>query len=192
MGTKFQISAKQLEFPRYCACCMEPATKGRQATAKRVTGKNKQTVHTQSWTVPYCDLCERHIEEFEQIEQRSVVQMSVVLLADLAIVLLVAFTDLEFSFFTALLLATVTIAGVAGVTSNRTAKVAALEESKRRTCTCDKEAVTYLEWHGATHTFEFTNSAFLEAVSAANATKRQSIPGSHVGVQIASYRARSK
>jgi hypothetical protein len=57
MAYEIQISARNLSWPRLCACCCGPANTMKRASASRTTGKRVRHTTTAWWEVPYCTSC---------------------------------------------------------------------------------------------------------------------------------------
>lgn len=56
-----QLSARQITFPRMCACCGGAPNTTYAATATRVTGKRVVRTQSASWSFPYCNHCLAHV-----------------------------------------------------------------------------------------------------------------------------------
>jgi hypothetical protein len=83
-----RVSARTLDWPDRCACCMGPAQTSLRITCFRTTGVREQTRRTEarSWHVPYCRRCADHQDELDRLRRTrfrdpvtSAVQLSVLI-----------------------------------------------------------------------------------------------------------------
>jgi hypothetical protein len=61
---RMQVSARLLEWPRFCACCMEPTGDRSGFSATRTTGKRVIRTQTHTWEIPVCRACISHSRHF--------------------------------------------------------------------------------------------------------------------------------
>lgn len=64
-----RISARQIDWPLRCACCLEETDDFYEAEHTRVTGKRVINTDTRAWNVPCCGRCLHHAQLYERAMQ---------------------------------------------------------------------------------------------------------------------------
>src|SRR5205085_1342249 len=58
-----RVSARKLNLPGFCACCMGVPDSSLDTIYVRRTGKRQIKTETHRWTFPYCSSCQRHVRK---------------------------------------------------------------------------------------------------------------------------------
>lgn len=166
-----EVSARQLFFPKLCACCAGSPDGIFQAMAIRTKGVRVVRTDTRWWDVPYCRACLRHIEYLNRSKRwwnrailllvLSVGWISVSLFFPKDIVNLTEYTP-----WGSIVFALAAVSYFLGIRYHRRAMRATCA-----TCACVEEAVVYAGWYGSIHTFLFDNREFADAIIRANEKK---------------------
>jgi hypothetical protein len=162
---RVQVSAKILNWPRSCACCLENATAHLRAAASRTTGKKVQHTTTSWWEVPYCDVCLAHKAKFDKAQWAFAPFVFLGVIAWIGVSVLAERQSIGL------------LAGVAlvllGIWPYRKA-IDSARAAMKPCCAAERAAVQYVGWHGTFHTFVFTNRDYLNHFLAANSRKTMS------------------
>jgi hypothetical protein len=161
MAYKFQISAKLLSWPKYCACCSAVSDTKIKASASRTTGKRVKNTTTSWWEVPYCTTCINHKNAYEGASIWFAVSFALGIGA--WYITPSGGNGLFYSFI-------IFVAGTIPFLISRNKAKTLMTP----TCSCPSSAVSYLAWHGTFHTFVFTNKNYLESFLSTNSRKSRS------------------
>jgi hypothetical protein len=70
--TTIKVSSPEVTWPGRCACCNEPSETSVGISGQQVTGARYVQLKVQSWVVPYCETCRKHVHLGQEAEHASV------------------------------------------------------------------------------------------------------------------------
>lgn len=155
MAYRFQISAQHLSWPPYCACCGTAKERYVSVCSHRNKGRRVVWQTTRKWKVPYCNNCALHRQKTE------------IAAPLLKVGLFLTLVWVAFGMY-GLVVATLPLVLLGAVLQGLA------KSSRKSTCCSTGSAVRYEWWHGATHSFVFSNHAYLEAFLESNSRKARS------------------
>jgi hypothetical protein len=136
-----------------------------RAAASHTKGKRVKHTTTRWWNIPYCSVCLDHKRQFE------IAGWSAIPLILLGLILWIGVTGAAESPGMGLLLGLPTaLLGIWPYNNALNRARATLKPS----CTSERAAVRYLDWHSNFHTLAFTSREYLAAFVAANRRKTMS------------------
>jgi hypothetical protein len=161
--TTIRVSAKKIDQPSQCACCMKHADA--QIAATYVRRKGQQIVHTSmhTWMFPYCQACLDHVAQTARVRRRvkaaGWITFMVFLIAGILVHqwILGAIVALTAGLVSAL------IAHRRFIPTARTLA--------QPSCACLGPGVRFDGFYGTVQTFSFANPDFARAFSQVNAKK---------------------
>src|SRR5262245_9141013 len=156
---RVSVSARKLEFPSQCPCCMRAA----DAQLEAHVAKTRDRQNTAVWTFPYCASCVDHVRKARWMRygSRALGVVAALLLGAIGYVFggLVA-------------------AGVAAIVAGAAAWIPLERMLLRRvaagmasSCACYGPAVRVAEFYGSVQHFDFASSSYAEAFRRANEKK---------------------
>jgi hypothetical protein len=156
---RVSVSARKLEFPAQCPCCMQAADAEFEARVAVV--RKRQTAI--SWTFPYCAICLEHARRARWVRYgaRALGVVAALVLAG---------AGYWIGGFIAAAIAG-TIAGLAAWLPAERYFLRHVAARMSSSCTCFGPAVRYAEFYGSVHHFDFTNIAYADAFKRANEKK---------------------
>ncbi len=158
-----RVSARKLEFPPQCACCMGPADTQFAATHERRSGQRRVKVETFSWDFPYCRRCLAHAGQAATVNRRAA------LIAVLPTVLALLGGIATGAYAIGALLGGVLL--IVLWVLLRARYMQAARQTATPQCACLSHAVEYQGFHGTLHRFRFASSDYAAAFEAVNEAK---------------------
>jgi hypothetical protein len=165
MRYEVQISARHLCWPNTCACCDELSETTFDASASKVKGKNIKTTITNTWAVPYCNLCIKHLQKDKLADELAVAGIIGLIFIWILIGIITGSGIIGF-------LVGLILAGCLFYLMKYKNNQAA--QSMKRSCCTAGPAVQYVGWYGSMHTFRFSRRDYMDKFLSKNSQKTQS------------------
>lgn len=156
---RVSVSARKLDFPSQCPCCMQAA----DAEYEARVAKMRERQNTAVWAFPYCTMCLGHLRRawWMRIAARILGVVAALVLAGVVY-----------------LVGGATAAAVAGAIAGLAAWIPTERFLLRRvaagmasSCACYGPAVRFAEFYGSVQHFDFASAAYAEAFQRMNEKK---------------------
>ncbi len=154
------VSARLLNWPRWCACCCEPYTTWFSASYTRRWGKRVKHSQTREWEIPCCSTCAAHMNAFGRATAYLTGAVVVGVLSPLATWL----TDQQIVLIVGFLI----VIALINSARNQYRKARKL---KGATCATVRPPVVYNGWDGSIHYFYFRNGTYADLFVQGNSKK---------------------
>lgn len=164
-GYAVQIGARQLSWPKMCACCGEPSEAELRVSASRTTGIRVRRTRVQTWRAPICVPCLSHT--------RLVRASGKAITWGVGVWLLAVFGALLMDEPSPVLAATIALLPILIIVLAPLLWLMGWGKRIKK-CTSYLRPVRYRGWYGSTHEFVFRNREVLDQLLAANPHKMRS------------------
>lgn len=159
------VSAKQLIFPKQCACCAGKADEKLTVYSTRRTGVRVVREQTHSWNFPYCQSCVYHVQAADAAISYDLFAylgffLCVVVCISIGLALQ-SYTDgIAFLVAGVLLGIVLGILSVIWATRLDEKQTKRIESMRQSHCVCTKKAISYEGWSGSVQHFYFHSKIY--------------------------------
>jgi len=157
------VSARKLEMPPQCACCLREPTGAVVAAHVKLHGRGSSRGSEKSWIFPICGMCQTHV----RLARTTNVKAKVA--AGLAFTIPIAGCALLGFWVVGLVIGAV--AALATGLMMKQVQRKQVEALASPSCACLGPAVRFDGFHGTIHSFRFANVRYAQDFEQANASK---------------------